>query len=255
MIGRAGIRGIAAVALATAVLFAGVAYRERSNRDVAALVAQTGANLIYVSFPEPIPPATLDEIEKLPGIASAAGQGITSYFYAPGTKYSIGWMLVSPNYIPTMGLKLAEGHGFTPNDTDGVIIGSEVREAIFGENPAAGRKLDDRAVIGVLAPIPSDDFVCAQLNRLVLTITPKNQLRGDTTIRYSLVFVRSVGPPTNAVKSLSTKFPTAQILPIEKLYSLNVAFARILNRALMVSALGLLLLAAVLLGILLALSV
>ena len=253
---KGALRGIAAVALATAVLFAGIAYHERSNRDVAALVEQTGANLIYVSFPKPISPATLDKIKRFPGVASAAGQGITSYFYAPGTKYSIGWMLVSPNYVSTVGLKLAEGHGFTSNGIDDeVIIGSEVRDAIFAGKPAIGKSLGNRTVIGVLAPIPSDDFIRQRLNRLALTTVLQSHPGLDTTPRYSLVFVRSIGPPTNAVKSLSAAFPTAQILPIEKLYSFSVALARIINRVLMVAAFGLVVLAAVLIGILLTLSV
>jgi len=255
MVKWGNIRGIVAVALATAVLFAGIAYHERSNRDVAALVAQTGANLIYVSFPQPVPPATLGKIEKLPGITAAAGQGTTSYFYAPGTKYSIGWMLVSSNYVPTMGLRLVEGHNFASDNLDGVILGWEVKEAVFGQASAVGKSLDDRRVIGVLAPIPSDDIVRQSLNRVVLTTVLPSHPGLESASGYDLVYVRAGGAVLLAVKSLSSAFPDARILPIEKLYSFSVGLARILNKALLTAALGLLFLASVLLGILLTLSV
>jgi len=248
-----GLLGMAAVAIATAAIFMVLGYQGASNREVLEMVTRLGANLVYVVLPDPVSLEKLKDLERLPEIEAVTGQGSCSYFYSPATQYTMGWQLVTPNFPDVLGMKLAFGTGFSPDVPDGVILGWEVKEVLFGEEDPVGQKLDGRPIIGVLALIHSDDSLRERWNRRVLH-TRSRQGRGPSEIPsnaegFQFIYVRAAASPILAEELLAERFPGAKLFRIGELYAFWLLPARILNRVLVISALGLLGLATLLLAI------
>jgi putative ABC transport system permease protein len=253
-------RSVVAVALATAALFVGIALRTGVQQDLAGLVGQVGADLFFAfqqggagdGFSE----KDMDTVANLPGIASVAGQGRNSTFYVPGQEYTITWLNVSANYPAVLRLPLAEGRSFRSDDESVVILGAEVKDVIYGDQSPIGKDLEGFRIIGVLPPIPAEDVVREYLNRRVLTLsTPDPFSLTSDSGGFERILIRADGSLRKAEQSVREVFPDVQILPVTRYYSLVSSGQVIsLNRVLIVSAVGLLLMAGVLITALLSLS-
>ncbi len=253
-------RSVIALALATAALFVGIALRTGVQQDLADLVGQVGADLFFAfqqggagdGFSE----KDMDAVANLPGIASVAGQGRNSTFYVPGQEYTITWLNVSANYPAVLRLPFAEGRSFRSDDESVVILGAEVKDVIYGDQSPIGKDLEGFRIIGVLPPIPAEDVVREYLNRRVLTLsTPDPFSLTSDSGGFERMLIRADGSLRKAEKSVRELFPDVQILPVTRYYSLVSSGQVIsLNRVLIVSAVGLLLMAGVLITALLSLS-
>ena len=253
-------RSVVAVVLATAALFVGIALHTGVQQDLAGLVGQVGADLFFVFQQEGagdgFSEKDMDTVASHPGITSVAGQGRNSTFYVPGQEYTITWLNVSANYPAVLRLPFAEGRSFRSDDESVVILGAEVKDVIYGDQSPIGKDLEGFRIIGVLAPIPAEDVVREYLNRRVLTLsTPDPFSLASDSGRFERMLIRADGFLRKAEQSVREVFPDVQILPVTRYYSLVSSGQVIsLNRVLIVSAVGLLLMAGVLITALLSLS-
>jgi putative ABC transport system permease protein len=252
---------IAAVALATAALFVGLSLRQDIERDLRALAEDAGVDLFFLSLHNGrLSLQDLEQVRALPEVAAVAGQGTESTYYLPNQTYTYTWLNVTANYPEVYRLKLSAGRFFLDAADDGVLLGAEVAEVVFqGANPL-GQSLECRPVIGVLAPISDDDVVREYLNRRVLTLrTPAllpnapgtESSRGE----FFSLLVRAAHDTVSAERAALSLYPDAQILSLYRFYSLASAGLDLaLQRILVVSSVGLLLVSGVLVFTLVSLS-
>ncbi len=251
-------RGIIGVAIAAAALFIGISLREGVQQDIARLVSRLGNDLLFASYPKELTPEEIKGMIDLPEVSAVAGQGRYTTILTPESEYRITWLDVSPNFPDVLRLSLAEGRTFRPDDGDVAILGWEVKESIFGDRSPIGEYLEGREIIGVLAPIPSDDIVREGNNRRVLTLS-RPRLEGggmgrDDTARFRYFYIRTVGSTEQAERALSNLYPDLSIISIATFYGFPLHDISSLNQVMIVSAIGLLLISGVLLAILLSLA-
>jgi len=255
---RGNARGIVGVAIAAAALFIGLSLHEGVQRDIARLVSRVGGNLLFASHPRELAQEEIARMIDLPEVSTVAGQGRYTSILTPKSEYQITWLDVSPNFLDVLHLPLAEGRTFRPGDTDVAILGWEVKEAVFGDRNPIGEYIEGRKIIGVLAPIPSDDIVREGNNRRVLTLS-RPRLEGGgiergKTAGFRYFYIRTAGSTERAERALSELFPDLSIIPIATFYGFPLHDISSLNRVTIAAALGLLLMSGVLLTVLLSLA-
>ncbi len=240
---------LTAVVLATAVLWLALGIREGLEAEIRSLVNRIGANLFYVHANEGFGNGDLTRLANLAEIAAVAGEGGYSTAYIPGQTYNLTYLKVSPDYLKVFQLPLASGRSFTPDDEDVVILGWKVKEVVFGNINPVGRLLDGKEIIGVLAPIPDDDEIRRRLNDWVLVPA------GSDEKLYWTLLVRIGGAAKHARQAIMHAFPRVTITPISKRYSMYFATERTLNSLLVMSSLGMFIIAGAMVAGLLLLSV
>lgn len=248
-----------AVALATAVLWISLGVREGLEAEIRALADRIGANLFYVHAEADFGEDDLARLANLAEVAGVAGEGTYSTGYLPGQTYNITRLEVSSNYLNVFQLPLAAGRSFTPQDKAVVILGWEVKEAIFGEANPVGQTLDGAEIIGVLAQIPSDDELRRRLNNWVLVPAgsgPKPFAQAGSSERpYGALLVRARGNTRRAQSAVMRALPGATTTQISKRYQMYFHTERTTNRLLVISSLVMLVLAGTVVAGLLSLSV
>jgi len=256
------IPSIVAVALATAALFVGLALQESQHRDLSALVSRIGGDLFFLSLPshgdERLATQDIEAVLALPEVAAVAGQGTETTYYVPGQKYVYTWLNVTDNYLDVYCLALSYGRPFLGPEERGVVIGAEVAEVVFGHRNPIGETLEGLEVIGVLARLPEEDVVREYLNRRVLTLhKPASPFPGGPGTdggTFFALLIRASQDVDAAEQSVLAFYPGAQILPITRFYSLSVMTALALNRVLLLSSGGLLIMSGALILAVLSLS-
>lgn len=252
---------VIAVAVATAVLWISLGIQEGLEGEIRVLIDRVGANLFYVHqggdrFDDDDRAALADR----PQIAAVAGEGGLSTGFFPGQPYAITRLEVSDNYLEVFQLPLAAGRSFIAQDEAVAILGWEVKEVVFGETDPLGQTFEGATVIGVLSPIPPDDHVRRRLNRLILVppgIAPRPALLHlqPRNGPYWAMIVRAQYTMGDAQSAVMDAFPEATIRSISDRYGRYFDAERTLNRLLVVSSLGMFLLAGTTVAGLLFLSV
>ncbi len=255
-----------AVALATAAMAVGLSLRAGIERDIARLSARFGSDVLvgHSDIGRPLSDAALDSYRATDGARAVAAVGLSSEFHVQGEDYELTWLRTTPNILQVLQLELSQGTGWQ-DGSHGVILGSQVAEAVFGDDDPIGQEIEGFPVIGVLAPVAPDNPLREFYNRRILLLqdprasfvpgmaSDSGASPGNEAPWHS-VYVQVDGPLPEAMAALSELNDSVRWFEATRIYEIDFYTARLLDRVLIIAALGLFLMAAVLMVTLISLS-
>lgn len=235
---------IAVVAVATTALWISFGIRTALEANLRELVARVGADLFYVTkrSRELFAAEELRAVAQLEEVAPVAGEGIQRTVSHPGQKYTLTSLEVTSEYPALLRLSLQAGRSFSQEDVGRrvAILGARVKEVLFGEEEAVGKRVEVGGyyytVIGVLAPIPSEDGLRRKLNNLVLV---------PLTEQPWALFVRARGSVPRAQQAIGEVLPGVSFTTATQRYEIYFHLERVVSWLLLAIAGGLSLIAAV----------
>ncbi|MBN1858584.1 ABC transporter permease, partial [Candidatus Bipolaricaulota bacterium] len=255
-----------AVALATAAMAVGLSLRAGIERDIARLSARFGSDVLvgHSDIGRPLSDAALDSYRATDGARAVAAVGLSSEFHVQGEDYELTWLRTTPNILQVLQLELAQGTGWQ-DGSHGVILGSQVAEAVFGDDDPIGQEIEGFPVIGVLAPVAPDNPLREFYNRRILLLQDPHEsfvpnmdpgtgasLRNEA--KWRSVYVLADEPLPQVMEALSAVNDSVTWHEAVGYYELGFYADRLLHNVLIIAALGLFLMAAVLMVTLISLS-
>ncbi len=260
---RAG-RVVFAVALATVAMAVGLSLRAGIERDIDRLSARFGSDILVGQSNRPLSDAALNSYCGITDVRVVAAAGLSSEFHVQGEEYELTWLRTTPNILQVLQLELAKGSGW-PDGSHGVILGSQVADAVFGDVGSVGQEIEGFPVIGVLAPIPSDDPLREFYNRRILLlqdprasfapgISPDSGTSAANEAAWHSVYVQANEPLPQVMATLASMDDSVTWHEAAGYYELGFYADRLLHNVLIIAALGLFLMAAVLTATLISLS-
>jgi len=245
---------LAAAAIAAAVLFVGLSVQEGYRRDLRALLARWGADVLFASARDTPEPETLEALEQTAAIEEIAVEGSTSLQIRPEQEYHITWLEVSPNYLEVAQPPLHSGRYFDGTDRRVAVLGWEVARVVFGDTDPIGQTLRSAEVIGVLAEIPAEDSARERFNRLVFKPLPAKAGSKWGRYDFGLLYIRTNGDQAAAEREILQLMPSAGVYPMSARQESAFSEARSLSSMLLLCGLATAIVATLLVGGMLTLS-
>jgi len=166
------------------------------------------------SFPEIVDAA----LSECPAYGNATSEGVWDLH---GRRVTLKRDNVTDGFANVMRMKVLRGRWFQPSDDAlnyrPVVVDADLARAIFGDEDAVGKKLDDSGqvedrVVGVVAPYRKDGEVASTAENMlflrVSTTNPKQASDSDDLGGNMLVRVRP-GTPSNFEQALLNRLHAA----------------------------------------------
>ena len=238
---------MAAVALATAVLWIAFGLQNEVQHEIDALLDRIGASVFYL-FPTDhsrIGDDALAQFASLPFVSEAGGEGSSSTTYIPDEEYTLTYFEVSAGYFDVMRLPLVRGVAYSADDSHVAVLGAEVARVVFGDEDPIGQKIDGLPIVGVLDEIPADDSIREWVNQRILVPagSAPNLRFGGRAKPYWAIWIRASGPIDDAIQAVEREFPDWTVRRASKRYENVFSMEASVNRLLVFSSAGLFVLA------------
>ena len=253
-----------AVTLATVAMTVGLSLRAGIERDIDRLLVRFGSDILVGFSRRSLSDAMLDGYRDTDGVRVVAATGSSSEIHVQGEDYELTWLRTTPNILDVLQLELVQGTGWQ-DGSHGVVLGRQVAEAVFGDGDPIGQEIEGFPVIGVLALVPSDDRLREFCNRRILLLQdPRASFPSGISLESSAsagneatwhsVYVRVDGSLLAVMAALASMSDSMTWHEAVGYYELDFYADRLLHNVLIIAALGLFLMAAILMATLISLS-